>query len=124
MFAEAGYHTIGLGKTWHGPPHPVWQTPRFFQNYDDVAGFFSLGKGYDEKEHRVVKQPGDPKIIMGGIYPYFDWGNTPASHLTDMAIESLKEEAKSDKPFLMCVGHMWPHSPHAGAPALGQALQT
>ena len=59
-----------------------------------------------EAEHRVIKRPGGTSIILGGIYPYANWGETMSGHLTDMAIDWLKDAARSDRPFLLRVSHL------------------
>jgi len=110
LFAGAGYQTASFGK-WHTPNHPTWQHKVPFEFFPNAAGFYSLPHPYSEAEHRVVKRPGATSIILGGVYPYHDWGVTPSSHVTDMAIDWLKQAAKSDRPFLLRVSHLWPHTP-------------
>ena len=111
LFADAGYRTANIGK-WHTPRHATWQTNDLFILFDDATGFYALGDDYSEKEHRVVKRPKGASIIMGGIYPYHDWGINPSSHITDMAIDWLQNEAvQDDKPFMLRVSHLWPHTP-------------
>ena len=113
LFADEGYRIASLGKSWHGPAFPIWGKDGYtvFYIYEEAAGFFNLGPGFDEKVHRVVKRPGESHIILGGVYPYYKWGDNPSSQLTDMAIDWLKKAAKSDQPFLLNVGHLWPHTP-------------
>jgi choline-sulfatase len=110
LFAAAGYRTCSLGK-WHTPNHPTWQKAVNFTLMPKVAGYYSLPAPYSEAEHHVIKRPGGTSIILGGIYPEANWGETLSGHLTDMAIDWLKGAAKSDQPFLLRVSHLWPHTP-------------
>jgi len=119
LFADAGYRTASIGK-WHTPNHPTWQENEDFILFDisgtgkgrvEVADCFSLVPPYSEPEHRVIKREGPSPIIMSGVYPYHDWGATPSSHITDRAIAWLRDASTGDKPFLLRVSHLWPHSP-------------
>lgn len=116
LFAGAGYRTASLGK-WHAPRHPIWQELDDFSGFYDVADPVELGPGYSERDHRVVKNPGsfmdtiEVPVIIGGIYPHHDWGADPASHLTDLALEWLREVAATGQPFLLRVSFVWPHTP-------------
>jgi arylsulfatase A-like enzyme len=105
LFAGAGHRTASLGK-WHTPNHPTWQQAVNFTLLPKVAGYYSLPAPYSEAEHRVIKRPGGTSIILGGIYPYANWGETMSGHLTDMAIDWLKDAARSDRPFLLRVSHL------------------
>jgi arylsulfatase A-like enzyme len=111
LFADAGYRTANIGK-WHTPRHKTWQENDLFILFDDVAGFYGLAEGYSEEAHRVVKRPRGSSIIIGGIYPEHDGGTTPSSHITDKAIDWLKKNGTAgNKPFLLRVSHLWPHTP-------------
>ncbi|MCL5271042.1 MAG: sulfatase-like hydrolase/transferase [bacterium] len=110
LFADAGYRTASFGK-WHTPKHPTWQTNNAFDIFHNVVGYYELPAPYSESEHRVVKRPGASPIILGGIYPYHDWGTTISSHVTDLAIAWLREAAAAGEPFLLRVSHVWPHTP-------------
>jgi arylsulfatase A-like enzyme len=111
LFADAGYRTANIGK-WHTPRHDTWQHNDLYILDYDVADFDHLKEGYNEEEHRVVKRPNGRPLIMGGIYPDVDGGTTPSSHITDKAIDWLKTNGtKEDRPFLLRVSHLWPHTP-------------
>jgi choline-sulfatase len=108
LFADAGYRTASLGK-WHTPNHPTWQQNVHFETYPQLH-FINAPPGAEEAHH-VIRRLGGKPIILGGVYPYHDWGITASSHLTDMAIDWLKDAAKSGQPFLLRVSHLWPHYP-------------
>lgn len=112
LFADAGYQTASIGK-WHTPNHPTWETnQQFILHEDGPVGFYDLAEGCSEEEHRVVKRPGGTSIIMGGIYPEHDGGTNLSSHVTDLAVDWLKENASLDgQPFFLRVSHLWPHTP-------------
>lgn len=115
LFADAGYRTANIGK-WHTPKHPTWQENIEFilcqkNGQWTAADCYSLMKPYNEEKHRVIKRKGLSPIILSGLYPHHDWGETPSGHLTDMAINWLRDAAKCDRPFLLRVSHLWPHSP-------------
>lgn len=116
VFADAGYRTCSNGK-WHTPNHPTWQEKVSFYAFLDVADAVQLHPPFTDEEHRVIKNPGSfmdtvkIPVIIGGVYPYHDWGANPGSHLTDMSIEWLRRAATSDQPFLLRVSYAWPHTP-------------
>lgn len=109
-FAEAGYRTASIGK-WHTPNHPTWQENVAFEYFGDKADYYTVYPPYSAAGQRVVNRKGRNPIILGGIYPFHDWGLTPASHVTDLAIEWLRKASTVDQPFLLRVSHLWPHTP-------------
>ena len=116
VFADAGYSTISLGK-WHTPVHPTWQEVDAFIGFPDVAGPAAVMPPFTDEAQQVIKNPGsfmdtvDIPIIIGGIYPYHDWGDDPAKHLTELALTRLRHAAASDEQFFLRVSYVWPHTP-------------
>jgi choline-sulfatase len=111
LFADAGYRTASIGK-WHTPNHPTWQDNREFVLFNKVANPYRFGPGFSEPEHRVIKNDGQLfSCILSGIYPQHDWGTSPSSHVTDVAVAWLQEAARSRQPWLLRVSHVWPHTP-------------
>lgn len=111
--ADAGYRTVSIGK-WHTPNHATWQENSLFDLFHDVTDYYALRGNFagKEAEYRVVNRKGDLfPIIIGGIYPYHDYGVTPATYLTDLAIEKLQELKKGNQPWLLRVSYIWPHTP-------------
>lgn len=113
FMADAGYRTASIGK-WHTPNHATWQENDLFDIFHEVADYYSLQgefAGQNEK-YRVVNRQGDRyPIIIGGIYPYHDYGATPATYLTDLAIGKLRELKAGGSPWLLRVSYLWPHTP-------------
>jgi choline-sulfatase len=113
IFATAGYQTASIGK-WHTPRHPTWQYTDPFQwvpgsAYPDT---FLPKNGISgperEKRYHVIHRPAGTPLILGGTYP--DDSESDSHHLTNLAIDWLKENGKQ-KPFLLRVSHIWPHTP-------------
>ncbi len=111
--ADAGYRTVSLGK-WHTPNHPTWQENQLFDLFHEAADYYQLRGEFKgkESEYRVVNRQGERyPIIIGGIYPHHDYGVTPATYLTDLAVDKLQELQKGDQPWLLRVSYIWPHTP-------------
>jgi choline-sulfatase len=113
LFANAGYRTINMGK-WHTPNHPTWQENNFFDIFHDVCGYYGLGHCFTgaEESLRLVQRPKSDPIILGGKYPHHDWGENPASFLTDLAVDRLSQlSGENEEPWLLRVSYIWPHTP-------------
>lgn len=110
IFAQHGYVTANLGKV-HTPPHNTWQECINFQLFDDEADHWELKGDYDEKLHEIIHRKDDKDVILSGRYPYVAGGRTPATRLTDMAIDWLGKHAGKKEPFLLRVSYLWPHTP-------------
>ncbi|HWL44427.1 MAG TPA: sulfatase-like hydrolase/transferase [Ilumatobacter sp.] len=118
LFADAGYHTASLGK-WHTPPppRPTWQYLDAFIGYPDVADPTAVYPPFTDAGQRVIKNPGsfmdtvEIPVIIGGIYPYHDWGTDPTGHLTDLTIAHLREVVASGRPFFVRISYVAPHTP-------------
>ncbi len=111
--ADAGYRTVSIGK-WHTPNHETWQENYLFDIFHDVADYYKLNGEFagQSETYRVVNRLGERyPIIIGGIYPHHDYGVTPATYKTDMAIEKLQELHGGGKPWLLRVSYLWPHTP-------------
>ncbi|WP_299664852.1 sulfatase [uncultured Polaribacter sp.] len=102
-FSENGYFTAALGKVWHSPPKGKLMD-RF-----DVKEKPGANKRYALKEHRTAKLKMDTPAVEGPLVVndtcYTD------GMLAQRTIGLLKEKAKADQPFLMCVGFSKPHLP-------------
>lgn len=113
LLRNNGYHAVNLGK-WHTPNHPTWDENVLFDLFPEVTGYYELGPDYkkDEERLRVIQRPSerDP-IIIGGKYPYHDWGVTPSSYLTDLALDKIDELNQNVEPWLLRVSYIWPHTP-------------
>jgi choline-sulfatase len=111
--ADAGYRTVSIGK-WHTPNHETWQENYLFDIFHGVADYYKLNGEFagQEEKYRVVNRPSERwPVIIGGVYPYHDYGVTPATYKTDMAIEKLQEMQKGDAPWLLRVSYLFPHTP-------------
>ena len=111
VFADAGYRSISLGK-WHTPTHPTWQEVDAFIGFPDVAGPAAVLPPFTDEGQRVIKNPGsfmdtvEIPIIIGGIYPYHDWGDDPAKHLTELALDRLRQAAADHEQFFLRVSYV------------------
>lgn len=111
--ADAGYRTVSLGK-WHTPNHPTWQENDLFDIFHETEDYYGLRGPFKDKEqeYRVVHRQGERyPIVIGGEYPYHDFGTTPATYLTDLAVDKIQELAKGSQPWLLRVSYIWPHTP-------------
>lgn len=107
VFAAAGYVTASYGKS-HTPAHSTWSDSEDIRHFEQYAGNWSLGVGYDDARYRLVRDQGNDGLILGGTYP--GGVDTPSRTITDGAIRFLRKR-QPDNPFLLRVSHLWPHTP-------------
>jgi iduronate 2-sulfatase len=101
LFRDGGYHTVGLGKIFHGG-----------DKYDDLSA-------WDERhEYRPTEKgrQGKGRNLTGGTVKWCRWLATegddedqPDGQLAAKAIEVLRRQ--SNEPFFMAVGFHKPHDP-------------
>jgi choline-sulfatase len=60
---------------------------------------------------RMVKLPGAPGLIMGGIYPLADGEITPSTNLANEAMQWLDAETSGSEPWMLRVSFVDPHTP-------------
>lgn len=112
--ADAGYRTVSIGK-WHTPNHPTWQENHLFDIFKkEACTYYGLAGPFKDEEERlrVVHRPSENNpVVIGGVYPYHDYGVTPASYKTDLAIGKLQELQGAGQPWLLRVSYLWPHTP-------------
>lgn len=118
-FKDAGYHTEGMGKIYHGgyDDAPSWSIPSW------NAG----GKGAKQtaKQTTVARFPGEtltqapkkgaakagPKDVPATTIVDGDGATLADTRVADHAIERLTALKKEDKPFFLAVGFVKPHLP-------------
>jgi arylsulfatase A-like enzyme len=111
LFASEGYVTANFGK-YHTPHHSTWLENWHFELFADEADFLGLPPEYDEMEHRVIhKGHNEGEVILSGKYPNVKGGRTPTSHVTDLAIDWLRQFQHVRRPFFLRVSYLAPHTP-------------
>ncbi len=112
LFAEAGYRVANVGKS-HTPNPEIWPTNHAFTYFRDEATPLRLGDGFNEADHEVIhRAPGC--VIISGRYPVplqAPQERTPATHLTDVAIDWLNTSTTANEPFFLRASYLWPHTP-------------
>jgi len=126
MFKSVGYNTTYIGK-WHLGPKPQSQPQN--QGYDQwLLGFFgSSDATLNEEAMKMVGMPEDlrkafiPQIVeakgpgekIQNVRPYsFEYRKQIEGDISKAAVEYIKEQAKSDKPFFLQIGWTRPHFPN------------
>jgi len=119
LLAQAGYHTMHLGK-WH-----LGETEEFHperHGFHDSLGFLAGGSMYDDPQSANVVNaqnafdPVDcfiwaaqPSGVQFNGGPVFKTDGYMTDYLTDQAIEAI--EANRNRPFFMYLAYNAPHSP-------------
>jgi len=108
-FAAAGYQTVTIGKT-HTPKHPIWG-----RVVPALAGAGSSVRPYRARRGDApplaVRLPGAPPVLVAGIYTLAPGEISATRHLTNLALEWLEADAKSDDPWMLRVSYLMPHTP-------------
>lgn len=113
VFRAAGYQTTSFGKR-NPPGHEIWEDGETDHVlYPHYSGYFGLNDKYRDEDYGVVKRPG-MNLILAGTYP--GGADTPSRALTDQGIAWLRARRPGDRPFLMRVSHLWPHTPTLAPP--------
>jgi choline-sulfatase len=95
-FARNGYHTMAVGKIFHG------NDKQFFQEYGGNNG------GFGPRPAKKLSQPHGHPLWDWGVFPNDD-AKMPDTKATNWAIDKLKQSY--DQPFLLGVGFYRPHVP-------------
>ncbi len=95
-FAAHGYHTMAVGKIFHGGDR------QFFQEYGGSNG------GFGPRPKKKISQPHGHPLWDWGVFPNDD-AKMPDSIATQWAIDKLQQSY--EKPFLLGVGFYRPHVP-------------
>lgn len=95
-FADNGYHTMAVGKIFHG------NDKQFFQEYGGNNG------GFGPRPKEKISQPHGHPLWDWGVYPNDD-EKMPDMIATHWAVNKLQQEYQ--KPFLLGVGFYRPHVP-------------
>lgn len=111
VFAQHGYVTANFGK-YHTPHHSTWLENYHFELFPDEADQFSLGTSFKDEVQEVIHLGHEPNgVILSGRYPSVHGGRTPQTHVTDVAVNWLKEYRHVRRPFLARVSYLAPHTP-------------
>ena len=95
-FADNGYHTMAVGKIFHG------NDKQFFQEYGGSNG------GFGPRPEKKLSQPHGHPLWDWGVFPNDD-EKMPDMKATHWAVDKLQQEY--EKPFLLGVGFYRPHVP-------------
>jgi choline-sulfatase len=95
-FAANGYHTMAVGKIFHG------NDKQFFQEYGGNNG------GFGPRPKEKLSQPHGHPLWDWGVFPNDD-EKMPDMKATHWAVDKLQQEY--DQPFLLGVGFYRPHVP-------------
>ena len=101
LFRDNGYHTIGMGKIFHGS-----------KGHDDQLA-------WDERlnfSHTKIGKQGESRNMTGGKIKWCRWlaaegtdDDQPDGQMAAKAVQMLKQ--RRDKPFFMALGFHKPHDP-------------
>lgn len=105
--ADSGYRTVSLGKT-HTPLPSVWQEEVYEPHAENGYHDYDCHGQLREQLDPAVLMPGPPYAVMSGVYPS---ERTPTTELTDLAVQWLESEGRSDEPWLLRVSYLMPHTP-------------
>lgn len=100
-----GYYTVGMGKISHsvsGSRGKGLELPHSWSHFvknPDAFQMYASG----EKRDKTKTPPFESKDVSDETYP--------DGRLAQLAIKTLEERAKSEKPFFMAVGFVKPHLP-------------
>jgi len=114
-FQDKGYHTAYIGK-WHLDGHDYFGTGVAPTGWD--ANHWYDGKNYLDEltdEEIALWRNGLntlEELKAHNIKPEFTW----AHRVSDRAINCLKEQSASDKPFVLVVSYDEPHHPYTCPP--------
>lgn len=104
-FAANGYHTLTLGKIYHGGSGAKGE-------FAEVGARAKLPKRFPKK--KFVNTPQNHKLVDWGVWPPEDKDQLDFNTAT-WAVDRLKKEAdkptEDGKPFFMAVGFFRPHVP-------------
>lgn len=125
FFKNNGYHTVGLGKTFHN----TLQDSIAWNEYLHVDGFpFDPDAVYVNQDNLIIQKEKELKLVKKGKHKFDKYGfiYTKAKSIemadvgdddyydgaqTTMAIKKMRELKKTDKPFFLSVGFYKPHLP-------------
>lgn len=117
QFMKHGYHSVGMGKIYHGSLNdaPSWNSflnpkGRSYQLPETLAAIKAKTKGLDLKNMGWRKRS---RLTRG---PATEMAAVPDNRYRDgaiaeQAVKSLKQLKQSDQPFFLAVGFLKPHLP-------------
>ena len=125
FFKNNGYHTVGLGKTFHN----TLQDSVAWNEYLHVDGFpFDPDAVYINQENLIIQKEQELNRVKKGTAKFDKYGfiYTKANSIemaevndddyydgaqTTMALKKMRELGESDEPFFLSVGFYKPHLP-------------
>ncbi|MBN2449959.1 MAG: sulfatase-like hydrolase/transferase [Lentisphaeria bacterium] len=108
LLRDAGYLAVNVGKL-HIVGYDVWDEHTDCPQFPRMDG---AGRTVPP-ECREVRVPGIPRLIVGGTYPRDGQGSGGfgAGRLTGIALRRLAALQASDRPWLLRVSYVAPHTP-------------